>query len=112
MEKLDHGASAGSNPAADEAYVERVVFLTGLPKDGTAEVELKRLFEHYQVETAANGQPCLAVTDASRGYGCVKLQHVKGLEEAIKFLHQTNTLSGDKLAVMKARRKQVPTWFA
>lgn len=93
----------------EDAPADRALFIAGLPKDGSAETELSRIFEHYQVDTV-NGRLCLSV-DTSKGQGVVKLQNARNVETAIKYLNNIRTLFGGTLVVIPAKRKQVPVWF-
>ena len=102
--------SGGGGSRTDDGPADRTLFIAGLPKDATTEQELRRLFEHYQVDSTSDGRICIAA-DPVRGQGFVKLQNVRNMEMAINYLNNITIPSGSTLVVQQARRKQVPNWF-
>lgn len=99
----------GDSQEERTGIAERCVVVSGLPKDGTAESELVRIFEHYQVETKGAKQ-CVSV-DSHTGTGAVMFQSAFHVGKAIDYLSNTITPSGDRLHVKQALKKQVPGWF-
>jgi len=105
-----------SNPGpqhqpSDDAIADCALFIAGLPKNDTAESELRRIFEHYQVDSIDN-KLCL-VADPAKGQGVVKLQNSTHVTTAINYLNTSRMLPGadSNLIVVAAKKRQVPAWF-
>jgi len=86
-------------------YEERKLHVSGLPIDTKeAFAEMKRLFQHYDIENDQNGQSKIIVIEG-KGFGFVTLTDTKNMEEAIKFLHGKPSQAGSTLSVSRARKK-------
>lgn len=100
---------APSKVVLEDAMAERTLFVSGLPTDGSADAQVRRLFEPYQIDSTSDGRDCVAV-DGSKGQGVVRVESDENFETAIKFLN-VRLPSGYRLSVVPAKKKQVPNWF-
>lgn len=89
--------------ASTYEYEERVLFIAGLPHDGTAKQELMRLFAHYGMAKDGKGEPLVKAND-NQGYGFVTLESEQNVEDAIQYLDGQPARGEGTLKVERARK--------
>lgn len=92
-----------TQPKASYQYEENVLYVAGLPRDGTAKEELIRLFTHYGMARDEKGEYNVKAID-HQGYGFVTLESAQNVADAIQYLDgQPGRVEGT-LKVTRARK--------